>query len=60
MAISYDILYDPVSVMIPIIFASPKSGVIHPVVDKDWKKKIDLYLEYVLEKRESQNGFYFE
>jgi len=42
------------------IFASPKSGVIHPVVDKDWKKKIDLYLEYVLEKRESQNGFYFE
>ena len=40
------------------IFASFKSGIIHPEVDKNWKDKIDQYLEYVLEKREIQNGFY--
>lgn len=29
-------------------FASPKSGLINPHVDKDWKGKIDEYLEYIL------------
>jgi hypothetical protein len=42
------------------IFASPKSGMIHPDIDKDWKNKINTYLEYILEKRESQNGFYLK
>jgi len=32
-------------------FASPKSGLINPNVDKDWKGKIDQYLEYILELR---------
>jgi len=50
---------DPVS-MLGKAFASPKSGVIHPTIDKNWKQKIDLYLEYVLERRELQNGFYLE
>jgi len=42
------------------IFASPKSGIIHPDIDIDWKGKIDKYLEYILEKRESQNGYYLK
>jgi len=33
-------------------FASPKSGVIHPNVDKNWKGKIDSYLDYILQLRE--------
>ena len=28
-------------------FASPKSGVIHPLVDIDWKEKVDAYFEYI-------------
>ena len=32
-------------------FASPKSGIIHPEIDKNWMKKIDEYLEYIVELR---------
>lgn len=32
-------------------FASPKSGVIHPEIDKNWMKKIDDYLEYASQLR---------
>jgi len=28
-------------------FSSPKSGVINPLVDENWKDKIDQYLEYI-------------
>jgi len=37
-------------------FASPKSGIIHPEIDKDWKQKVDDYLEYIVQLR----GFYKE
>lgn len=37
-----------------IAFSSYKSGVIHPLIDKDWKNKIDMYLDYIMELR----GFY--
>ena len=40
------------------IFASPKSGIVHPDVDKDWKKKIDDYLDYIMEQRELERDFY--
>tara|TARA_B100000902_G_C27223013_1_gene870679 strand:+ start:288 stop:1280 length:993 start_codon:yes stop_codon:yes gene_type:complete len=33
-------------------FASHKSGVIHPVVDSNWKDKIDQYIDYIKELRE--------
>ena len=37
-------------------FASPKSGIIHPEIDKDWKQKVDDYLDYIVQLR----GFYKE
>jgi hypothetical protein len=42
------------------IFASHKSGIIHPDIDKDWKDKVNNYLKYILEKRELQNGFFLQ
>jgi len=42
------------------VFSSPKSGVINPNLDKDWKKKVDLYLEYILEKREMYKDWYID
>lgn len=42
------------------IFASPKSGVIHPEIDKDWKEKIDKYFDYILTKRALQKGHYYQ
>lgn len=41
---------DPVS-WADTTFASPKSGIIHPKVDTNWKHKIDEYLEYIMELR---------
>ena len=29
-------------------FASPKSGIIHPDIDNDWQKKIDMYFEFFI------------
>lgn len=39
-------------------FASPKSGVIHPDADKNWKKKIDDYFDYILNLREFYKDAY--
>jgi len=33
-------------------FSSPKSGVINPYIDKDWKDKVDKYFDYITEKRD--------
>ena len=41
------------------IMASPKSGVFHPDVDKDWKQKMENYFEYTLDRRERQKGHYY-
>jgi hypothetical protein len=32
-------------------FSSYKSGIINPSVDIDWKKKVDLYIDYIIKKR---------
>ena len=37
-------------------FASPKSGIIHPAIEKNWMKKVDDYLEYISQLRD----FYVE
>lgn len=39
-------------------FASPKSGVIHPLIDTFWKDKVDNYLDYILELREFYKDAY--
>lgn len=39
-------------------FASPKSGIVHPDVDKDWKGKIDQYLDYILQLRDFYKDAY--
>lgn len=50
---------DPVPT-IKSIFASPKSGIVHPDIDKDWKGKIDKYFEYTLSMRKLQIGHYYQ
>ena len=32
-------------------FSSYKSGIIHPKIDKDWRKKVDQYFSYIMAKR---------
>lgn len=41
-------------------FSSYKSGVINPNVDKDWKNKVDLYIEYIVAKREKYKGWFID
>ena len=41
-------------------FSNPKSGIINPAVDKDWKFKIDAYLEYILMKRECYKNWFID
>ena len=38
--------------------SSPKSGVFNPEIDSDWKQRIDLYLEYVMQEREQHKDKY--
>jgi len=39
-------------------FSSYKSGIINPAIDKNWKKKIDDYLEYIMLKREMHKNWF--
>ena len=43
-----------------ITFSSPKSGIINPHVDKDWKLKVDAYFEYIMMKRECYKNWFIE
>ena len=39
-------------------FSSPKSGIINPEVDKNWKEKLEQYMNYIMPKRKFyQNWF---
>jgi hypothetical protein len=40
-------------------FASYKSGIVHPDIDKDWKGKIDKYVDYIMAKRKQCRGYYY-
>lgn len=40
--------------------SSPKSGFICPTIDENWKQKVDLYLEYMVEKRDKYKGWYID
>ena len=39
-------------------FASPKSGVIHPLVDTNWKEKVDKYFLYITQLYDFYDGAY--
>ena len=41
-------------------FSSYKSGVINPSVDKNWKEKVDKYLDYIRAKRNKYKNWYIE
>ena len=40
-------------------FSSPKSGIINPEVDLNWKNKVDQYIEYILELRDLYKDAYY-
>jgi hypothetical protein len=42
------------------VFSSPKSGIINPVIDIDWRSKVDQYFEYIFNKRKYYKGWYLE
>ena len=42
------------------VFSNPKSGIINPAVDKDWKGKIDSYLEYIFNVRSNYFNHYIK
>ena len=42
------------------VFSSPKSGIINPTLDINWKNKVDLYLEYIMNKREQYKDWYID
>ena len=39
-------------------FSSYKSGIINPEVDKNWKEKIDKYMDYIVNKRETYKNWF--
>jgi hypothetical protein len=40
--------------------SSPKSGFVCPQLDENWKETIDIYLEYIIDQRESQKNWYID
>ena len=42
------------------VFSSPKSGIINPALDTDWKDKVDKYMTYMYEKREFYKGWFLD
>jgi len=41
-------------------FSSYKSGIINPSVDKNWKEKVDKYIDYICEKRQVYKNWYID
>ena len=39
-------------------FSSYKSGIINPAIDKNWKEKVDKYIDYICAKREKYKNWY--
>jgi len=39
-------------------FSSYKSGIINPEVDKNWKEKVDKYMDYIVNKRETYKNWF--
>tara|TARA_Y100000356_G_scaffold47644_1_gene37811 strand:+ start:5279 stop:6178 length:900 start_codon:yes stop_codon:yes gene_type:complete len=41
-------------------FSNYKSGIINPEIDKNWKEKVDKYIEYIYNKREKYKGWFID
>jgi hypothetical protein len=41
-------------------FSNYKSGIINPEIDKNWKEKVDKYIEYIYKKREMYKGWFID
>ena len=54
----FDYQDDNIEGLINKMFSSPKSGIINPIVDENWKEKVDLYIEYICNKREKYKNWY--
>lgn len=42
------------------VFSSHKSGIINPLVDDNWKEKLDKYLKYTTDKRKKYKGIFYD
>lgn len=40
--------------------SSPKSGFICPQLDDNWKETVDIYLKYIIDKRDSQKNWFID
>jgi len=41
-------------------FSNYKSGIINPEIDKNWKEKVDKYIDYICNKREQYKGWFMD
>jgi hypothetical protein len=41
-------------------FSNYKSGIINPEIDKNWKFKVDKYIDYICDKREQYKGWFID
>ena len=41
-------------------FSNFKSGIINPEIDKNWKFKVDKYIDYICDKREQYKGWFID
>jgi hypothetical protein len=42
------------------VMSNPKSGIINPTLDVNWKSKVDIYLEYIMTKRNLYKDWYID
>jgi hypothetical protein len=42
------------------VFSSHKSGVINPLVDKNWEDKLDKYLKYITHQRNMYKNMFYD
>ena len=42
------------------VFSSYKSGIINPVIDKNWKEKVDKYMDYICKKRDVYKNWFID
>ena len=51
---------DNVKEYINRVFSSPKSGIINPAIDKNWKEKVDKYFDYICGKRDIYKDWFID